>query len=200
VGKREAHKIATRRAIQAAADSLFDARGYANTTVKDIADAAGVTQRTFFRYFPGKEVLLVNDIEKWLPTLGAEIRQRPAEEIPLDAVENAFSALVDQLHEVQLDISWLFLEGPPGPRLAKSIPGLMLRLEQEIVDALLERLQRSAAVQPDEEFQVQVLARCAVAAFRSAGIRHWQLGLRNDDGPSLAELLTQAFEILRRGL
>jgi len=199
VGKREAHKIATRRAIQTAADALFGARGYSNTTVRDIADAAGVTERTFFRYFPDKEALLIKDIEERLPMLGAEIRRRPAGEAPLQAVEIAFFGLAGQLGEAQPNLSWLFQDGPPGPKLAKSAPGLLLRFEQEIADALIERLRHHGAVEPDEEFQTQVLARCAVAALRSAGIRHWQLSQRDDGAlPGVAELIKQAFAVLRK--
>lgn len=200
VGKREAHKIATRRAIQAAADALFAARGYSNTTVRDIADAAGVTERTFFRYFSDKEALLIKDIEERIPMFGAEIRRRPAGEAPLRAVENAFFVVAGQLGDAHPDVSWLFQDGPPGPKLAKSAPGLLLRLEQEIADALMQRSPRREAGGPDEEFRTQVLARCAVAALRSAGIRQWQLSQRGDDSapPSVAELIGQAFDLLRR--
>ncbi|WP_099021568.1 TetR/AcrR family transcriptional regulator [Mycolicibacterium palauense] len=201
VGKREAHKIATRRAIQAAADALFDARGYADTTVKDIADAAGVTERTFFRYFSGKEALLVKDIEEWLPRLGTEIRRRPATEDPLDAVKNAFFVLAGRLQEAQPNLSWLFHDGPPGPKLEKSTPGLLLRFEQEIADALADRVREGTPLPPEEEFRTQVWARCAVAALRSAGIRRWQLGLHGPDAQaSAADLIDQAFDIVRRPL
>ena len=188
IGKREAHKIATRRAIQAAADMLFDARGYEQTTVRDVADAAGVTERTFFRYFSGKEALLVKDIEEWLPKLGDAVRRRPPVERPLDAIESALVAMGPQVRESSL-LSWLFAEGPPGPKLERSTPGLLLKFEQTIADALFDR---GGA----DEYTCQVLARCAVAAVRSAGIRHWQL--RNEtDGSDEAVLLGRAFEIVR---
>ncbi len=192
VGKREAHKIATRRAIQDAADMLFEANGYANTTVRDIADAAGVTERTFFRYFAGKEALLAKDIEAWLPVLAEQIRQRPAEESALDAVEGALISLRPRFEATRLP--WLFHDGPPGPTLAKSTPGLLLNLEQAIADALVDRARRRGDV---DEFACQLQARAAVAALRSAGIRHWQL--RDERrAPSEVELLRRAFEILRR--
>jgi AcrR family transcriptional regulator len=192
IGKREAHKLATRRAIQDAADELFSAHGYAQTTVRDIADAAGVTERTFFRYFTGKESLLVKDIEAWLPVLGDEIRRRPADEPPLDAVEHAFYALWQRvLDGDRLNLTWLFHDGPPGPKLEKSAPGLLLRFETTVADALNER------PGADDDFANQVLARCAVAALRSAGIRNWQLGTQKP-GPDQAELIAEAFEVLRR--
>jgi AcrR family transcriptional regulator len=189
LGKREAHKIATRQAIQAAADALFAARGYEKTTVRDVADTAGVTERTFFRYFSGKEALLVKDIEAWLPTLADEIRRRPTTELPLEAVEQALAALAPQVRENSY-LSWLFAEGPPGPKLERSTPGLLLKFEHTIADALVDRSDES------QEFRCQVLARCAVAAVRSAGIRHWQL---RKDGvePDEAALVRQAFEIVR---
>lgn len=192
IGRREAHKIATRRAIQDAADTLFARDGYAETTVRDIADAAGVTERTFFRYFAGKEALLIEDIEARLPLLADAIRRRPAAEAPLDAVRNAILELGEQLPEAN-SLSWLFQDGPPGPKLEKSTPGLLLRFEQHIADAIADRLPAT----PDPRFRSEVLARCAVGALRSAGIRRWYLG--EDTQVTRADLIAEAFDILRRG-
>ena len=46
-------------AIWHAALDLFAAQGYATTTIEQIADAAGVSRRTFFRYFSCKEAIVV---------------------------------------------------------------------------------------------------------------------------------------------
>ena len=59
------------------ADRLFAERGYSATTVRDIAEAAGVTERTFFRYFTGKEELIIDDALGWLPVLLGKLRGRP---------------------------------------------------------------------------------------------------------------------------
>ncbi|HYQ36885.1 MAG TPA: TetR family transcriptional regulator, partial [Mycobacterium sp.] len=61
LGLRERKKIKTRLAIRREAFRLFDANGYAATTVEQIAEAAEVSPSTFFRYFPSKESLLLAD-------------------------------------------------------------------------------------------------------------------------------------------
>ncbi|MGW4249510.1 TetR family transcriptional regulator, partial [Nocardia sp. NPDC004722] len=54
----EARRAATRRAVALAAARLFIENGYTATTVEDIAAAAGMGLRTFYRYFAGKEDVL----------------------------------------------------------------------------------------------------------------------------------------------
>ena len=55
---RERQRAETRTLILDAALTLFDVNGYEHTTVEDIADAVGISSRTFFRYFDSKTALL----------------------------------------------------------------------------------------------------------------------------------------------
>ncbi len=58
VSHREKKKTETRHAISHAAEKLFIEKGYAATTLQDIASEAGVAQRTIFSYFPSKEAII----------------------------------------------------------------------------------------------------------------------------------------------
>src|SRR4051794_6731637 len=97
LGKRERNKLATRSALRAAANRLFEERGFRQTTVRDIAQAAGVTERPFFRYFTRKQDLGADEALLWLPRLQEEIRARPPDEPPFVAVREALRAVGAEL-------------------------------------------------------------------------------------------------------
>jgi AcrR family transcriptional regulator len=86
LGLRERKKIRTRATIREHAFRLFQAQGYEATTVEQIAEAAEVSPSTFFRYFPTKEdVVLQDDMELlWIDAL----REQPPD-VPLLAAIRA---------------------------------------------------------------------------------------------------------------
>jgi AcrR family transcriptional regulator len=61
MGRRASNEQATRRALQTAALELAEAQGIATTTIDQIAARAGVSRRTFFRYFASKEDAAIGD-------------------------------------------------------------------------------------------------------------------------------------------
>lgn len=97
---RERKKQRTREALLRVAVELFTTRGYDGTTVDDIADAVGVSQRTFFRYFSGKEDAALALDEMTVAHFVEAVRARPAHETPLQALRQAVLEGWDTLHEV----------------------------------------------------------------------------------------------------
>jgi AcrR family transcriptional regulator len=201
VGRREAHKLATRQALQRAADRLFAERGVAQTTVRDIADEAGVTERTFFRYFGSKEDLIIRDAFDWIPVLQQVILDRPAAEPPLVAVRRALETLIGSITRSDAASPLtLFAGGPPGERVSPSALRIMRKVETDVADVLEQRLRashrrRHHAIDP--RFEAEVLARAAAAAFRTVML--WDAELRSNDRPdrpALIELLGHAFDAL----
>jgi len=97
---RERKKQRTREALLRVAIELFTTEGYERTTVDDIADAVGVSQRTFFRYFAGKEDAALALDEMTVTRFVDAVRARPPHEPPLDALRKAVLESWDTLHEV----------------------------------------------------------------------------------------------------
>ena len=97
---RERKKQRTRDALLRAAVELFTTRGYEATTVDDIAEAVDVSQRTFFRYFAGKEEAALALQELAVARFVEAVRERPADEAPMQALRQAVLEGWDTLHEV----------------------------------------------------------------------------------------------------
>lgn len=97
--RRQQRQITTRRAIEAAAWRLFQANGYQTTTVDMIAADAGISQRTFFRYFDSKEAVLFGDWREQLSTLKRRIERAQPGTPPLAALQAAVMSLADGLEK-----------------------------------------------------------------------------------------------------
>ena len=96
--------------LTAAAITLFEQRGYDETTIAEIADAAGLTKRTFFRYFTDKREVLFKGSheleERWV----CGIRSAPADAGAMAAMSSGF----DQVAE-------LFADRHPFARMRSAI-------------------------------------------------------------------------------
>ncbi|MBM7567575.1 TetR family transcriptional regulator [Paenibacillus sacheonensis] len=76
LGLREKKKMKTRRTLQQQGMRLFREYGYAATTIEQIAEASEISPSTFFRYFPTKEALVLEDNDDEL--LIESFRKQPA--------------------------------------------------------------------------------------------------------------------------
>src|SRR5271156_4080441 len=78
---------------------LFVERGYERTTVGDIAERAGLTERTFFRYFSDKREVLFSGSRDLEDSIVEAVKNAPPDAAPLDAVANAMEAAGAALQE-----------------------------------------------------------------------------------------------------
>jgi AcrR family transcriptional regulator len=85
-GLRERKKQRTRETIARAAHELFAERGYNATTLPDIAEAADVSTRTIFAYFPSKEDILFSEFPVMKEALAQALAERPEGEEALETV------------------------------------------------------------------------------------------------------------------
>lgn len=85
--------------LQQSALALYGKRGFDNTTVAEIAEEAGLTKRTFFRYFADKREVLFHGSEELAELMVAEIGSAPSFATPLDLVAAALAAAAAMLEE-----------------------------------------------------------------------------------------------------
>jgi AcrR family transcriptional regulator len=78
-----------------AAMALFAERGYANTTVADIAARAGLTERTFFNHFTDKREALFAGSQQFIQKIVDAVRAAPKSQPPLDTVLAAYESTND---------------------------------------------------------------------------------------------------------
>ncbi|MEE9095639.1 TetR/AcrR family transcriptional regulator [Pseudarthrobacter phenanthrenivorans] len=91
--RRELNKAATRQAITDAALALLRGKGPGNFTVEDIAEAAGISRRTFFNYFSSTDAALASIVHGFLDNAIQQLRLRPADEPLLESAQAALVAL-----------------------------------------------------------------------------------------------------------
>lgn len=101
--KRKAHFVSVKREnprerLQQAALELYREYGYDQTTTAEIAARAGVTERTFFRYFPDKREVLFAGDTIFIETLVRAIAEAPKDLKPIEIVMSALQS-VEKLFE-----------------------------------------------------------------------------------------------------
>jgi AcrR family transcriptional regulator len=190
-GRRERKKLETRRALAAAALSLAAERGPDQITIEEIADAADVSVRTFFNYFPSKEAAIVAWDHERVATLHAELRDRPLSEAPLEALHRVLLHAFDEYAE---DAATRFLRMKVVRENGSLLPhhlAAMAELERGFVKAIAERLD----VDPHDNLYPSLVVGAAVAAMRLT-INKWELSGRAVPWPTLCD---DAFTVLAAG-
>jgi AcrR family transcriptional regulator len=196
---RERKKLATRRLLRRVALMLVAERGLASVTVEDIAEAADVSPRTFFNYFPSKEaVLFGGDQDR-----EAELRDRVITWAPgrpaLEALRAVLTAdaesMARELSELGGDpAEWLrrMKVARTDPHVRAAHAAQMSLVERAIAEGLAARL----GVDQERDPYPGVLAAAAVAVNR-ATLAFWAGAA---GAAPLADLIDQSFSALAAGL
>ena len=180
-GLRERKKLKLRRTIQAQAIHLFEAQGYEQTTVEQIAEAAETSTTTFYRYFPTKEDVVLDDDYDTL--IAATVATPPAGE-PLTTTIRAAAAAVVAAGDADREHVIARL------RLMAAVPALDARYaaeERKTID-LLTGLLADRTGRPAGDYQLSLTAAALVAVLFTAA-RRWAT---ERGATPLATLLDQA--------
>jgi TetR/AcrR family transcriptional regulator, regulator of mycofactocin system len=191
-GRRERKKLETRAALEAAALRLFAERGYEQTTIDDIAEAADVAVRTFFRYFQSKQHVLFGDVALDIAArLRAALRARPDTESPVEAVGAALGAMELDDPEQQRQVLERLRLLERMPELGGTYHMLFQQLHEVIAEEVAERTGSAAA-----DLHPQLLAAAATGSLKAALTVFETTGGRRP----LAELRDEAYGRLTAGL
>lgn len=190
LGLRERKKIATKLALHESAMRLSVEHGYDTVTVEAIADAAGVSRRTFSNYFASKEEAMLHGDSMRLYALLDAVAARPDEESAWTALREGTATVLHELRQRRRDRSdspdWL-----TRARVIRSHPALLA--EQVATYASFERtlaveIARRMPEESRSATRVRVVAACFLAALR-VGTQAW---LDRGDDTSAAEFIDQA--------
>jgi AcrR family transcriptional regulator len=140
---------------------LFLAQGYDATTTDQVAAKAGVSTRTFFRYFDSKDEVLFRGQRYWSETVADLVRQQPAELTPMDAM---CETLIELATGISRDALVRF------ERIVQSSVTLLGRSQVQLVDSTARIAEGLAARrgldEPDDE--CRIMASAGLMLYRQA--------------------------------
>jgi len=183
----ERKRRAVRAELSEAALPLLVERRFESVTIDDLAAAAGVSRRTFFRYFSSKEDMVFAFLDQWAVRLAADIVARPSDEDPVAAVHHAFRQLTIAYEDRALVLVRLVRE-TPALRQQERINREHLR--SAVVTAVARRL----GVDEERSLRPQILATIAFAPLDAAMLA-WFTSRSNQE---IGTLLDEALETFNR--
>jgi AcrR family transcriptional regulator len=191
-GLRERKKAETRVAIQQAVLLLALGRGLDAVTADEIAAAANVSVRTFHNYFGSKEEALVTAWVMVFEVYVDALRNRPADEPILDALEHVFGEIASQIEErpgqaeSYVDLLWTSVA--------------MARYRSVLLDEAIRMVTDVVAARTGTDAATDVYPHLVTAAAISAMVTAYQFTPVSKTAGDRQRLLRQTFALLRSGL
>lgn len=196
LGLRERKKLRTRETIVRVAFDLFAKQGFAETTIRQIADAADVAPRTVSAYFPVKEQLVFHDNAETMAGLRARLTE---DRLPGETAVDAMRAwIAEHLTATQLDLDEArcrreLVESDPALRTYER--GQMARLEQIVAEAVAVDL-----ALPADDLIPHMVGAATVAAFDAVGREIKQQPVAGDVFAQARSLIDDAMTFVGGGV
>lgn len=178
--------------LTGAALRLLAQKGFDAVTIDEIVAAAGVSKRTFFRYFASKEDVVIQFLAGMGSDMRAELAARPAEEPPSVALRHTIWVSIDACagHADQaLRVVQLILGTP-------SLLARFLERQAQWRDELAAEVADRLGLSPKTDLYAQLAAGMALAAFGTV-LQRWS---DSDGAEDPATLTDRAFAIIAPAL
>jgi len=194
INRREQHKQHTRAALEEAALGLFARQGYEQTTVEQIAELAGVSVRTFFRYFASKQHVLFGDVAFGrVNALSEALAARPASESPVESVKAVLDASditdPEELSQIRSRIG-LMAEQP-------ALVATYLLINRDLQERVAAFVAQRSGLPRTHPYPLAVSA--AAASAWDTALTAWASGQVDDLAQARRELFDQLSEGIRKG-
>lgn len=187
MGLRERKKRLAQAAIEEASLTLFQQRGYEQTSIRDIADAVMMSPRTFFRYFTSKEDILFALTHLVLEDAVRYLQQISAANSTLAALNATFMHLAGLYQQQREHFLTRYHIAVVTPALAPTYVYSLAATEQALCKALSARPETEA-----NEKHLRFLVALYMAAFRVT-LEEW---LENEAQDNLIPLLQEHLDRL----
>ncbi len=184
-GLRERKRRMTAQRITDAGISLFITKGYEATTLDDIAEAAGISRRSFFSYFGAKDEILLSLQSGMGEALVTALRAQPMGNRPLEAVRDAIIAVCAGLPAEDMLVIDRLMRQSASVQARKQAS--YVENEQAIFAVLREKWP-----DPARETGLRLVAMLSVGAMRLA----FEALNREAGARPLSDLLHQTFDAL----
>ena len=174
--------------LEAVALRLFHERGFDEVTVEEITSAAGISVRTFYRYFPAKEDVLQVKIDRRNEALRDALATPPGNEAPLRSLRLAFVDVVSA-EDSALNRQWISVVAETPTVVKGVLGGIQLKSLPVMAEFLAARLGLPS------DAMVPIMLAAAAAGVIQAAHTKWFVS-----GGDLATTISDALEVLERGI
>ena len=186
---RQRNRDRTALEIATAAFALFRERGYEATTIEQIAAAAGLSPRTFFRYFPTKEDVVFGDHAETVDRLRAALAAADPGQPPLRRVRAAVLAVQQPGRYPEREVA--------RARLVAEVPALRARysrLVEDFEEVVAEALVADLGPGAEATALARIVAATVFGALRGARSAAAKL-----TGADPSRLVETAFDLVEGG-